>query len=887
MVKLKISYRSKLFIVFAVVILLPITVLGLVTNAYIKNRLVEEKSEIEKIYIAEKLKAYEKWLNEEKRVLEHLNFSAKELDAHYYGTPDYFDHICAFLEEIKAGYPEILNLYYTLENGESFNSAYSVSEIDLTKRDWYVGAKRSGFTSWTGPYEDQITGRQVVTLSKPLYDEDNRLIGVCGIDIAYDDMKKTIGKLYEDFQTDIILYNYEGQIMDSFGEFNVKEQSAKEVLNQIFSGDSSEGETKYGNQTYVYGLYKMNLNGWRVISLKEKSLYYENYKILNKFVLIAGVGAVLIGLLAAIKFSGKLNKPLAALQQSAFQIADKKYGFQLKERYNDEFGDVVDAFNQMSISLADYEREMRYRNAQMELRNEELLETNVELKASYEQLHAAIKQLDDSEKRYRLLMNNIHDMVLLLDASHNINYVSDQVFSLFGMKPHEVVGKSLVDINKEKGFISPECLENFLSEAAQRNVILKDTKIQHQDFHTFDAEVSTKMVSDLEKVNYIQIVVRDITKRKEMEERLIRRNNALNTINGISASILHTMTLDQLLHRVVSQLVEVMKLPMVVIRLLNEDKLVLSAYAGIHEKMIPREEIHIDEDVIGKAIKEKRPLLLSKEEAGEDAPFATAYIEKTKANYILFIPIHTEERVFGVMTATLESEPDLYDDSILQAAGHQLALRLENIGLLENVKNSYFSTINALIAAEEAKDKYTQGHSHRVSRLSLCLAENLNLNEVQKRDIEVGGMLHDIGKIGIFDQILNKNDTLDGAEYEEIKKHPVIGRKIIDGCQFGQTIEEIILLHHKRFDLKGYPEEVVLEKLPIGAAIVEVADALDAMTSSRSYRSARPLSEAVDEILRNRGGQFHPEVVDTLLDIWQNHPKTLNEILYKESKLLV
>lgn len=883
----RVSYRNKLFFTFIALSIVPLIVLAYSTNFYIRSRLVEEKSEVERSYLAERFQSYDSWLKEQKKVVDNLAVTAIELNKHYLHQEESFDVICAALDKMNQIYPEILNIYYTLEDGNYFNSAYNRTDIDLTQRTWYQDAKRNGVSTWSDPYEDQITGELVVTLSTPLYNEEGDFIGACGLDILYEDVYGYFQPIYLDLHMSLAIFDRVGTFIDVVGNFDAEDEEVKRLLKNIVYTQSEEREFRKDKTVYIYSIHSMEMSGWRIVAIKSKAEYYDGYEVLNEFILLAGIVTVIISFFIAINLSGHLNKPLEDLQKAAFQITGGSYGFQLKNHYRDDFDDVIDSFNNMSISLESYEKDTQYKNAQLELRNQELLDINTELKASYEQLNAATQQLNDSEKRYRLLINNIYDVVLLLDGSNHVNYVSEQVFELMGIRPNKMVGYSLLDVNEVYRFLDMEELNALLERAKKQNVLSENLLVKHLEGKISQVEISTRLVSDLEKVTYLQIVIRDITKRKEMEERIVRKNNALTTVNRISVNMAQVLDLEKLLSMVANDLVELMKLPMVAIRLVKEDQLMLAAYKGIYENYIPKTGIGIDEDVIGRAYKEKKPFLVDRESDLSHSPYAEKYLQKLGDVSLFFMPIQTGEKVFGVMTVTLDKELDTYDESIVQAVSHQMALRMENIELLEDMKNSYFSTIHALIAAEEAKDKYTQGHSHRVSQIALCIAEEMRLEEVEKKAVEIGGILHDIGKIGIFDSILNKNDTLDSYEYEQIKQHPTIGQKIVASCEFGNMIEDIILFHHKRFDLKGYPEHVELEKLPLGAAIVGVADALDAMTSSRPYRQALSLEEAMKEIIRNRGTQFDPFIVDLLSRIWEERPGEIKEILYKESTLLL
>lgn len=188
----------------------------------------------------------------------------------------------------------------------------------------------------------------------------------------------------------------------------------------------------------------------------------------------------------------------------------------------------------------------------------------------------------------------------------------------------------------------------------------------------------------------------------------------------------------------------------------------------------------------------------------------------------------------------------------------------------QELRNRYIDTIEALRLTVDAKDIYTRGHSDRVSYYAAKLGEQFNLSQEEIELLKVGGIFHDIGKIGTADDILFKTDKLDFSEYEEIKKHPLKGAYILSAISMFKDVVPLVKYHHERMDGKGYPEGLKGEKIPFLARILTVADAFDAMTSDRKYRSRLHLEEAINQFNMNSGTQFDPVVVDKLLGLLEN-----------------
>ena len=196
----------------------------------------------------------------------------------------------------------------------------------------------------------------------------------------------------------------------------------------------------------------------------------------------------------------------------------------------------------------------------------------------------------------------------------------------------------------------------------------------------------------------------------------------------------------------------------------------------------------------------------------------------------------------------------------------------------EKLEEAYMSTIETLRYTVEAKDTYTKGHSDRVSQYSVLIGKHLGLSDKELHDLELGGLFHDIGKIGIPDGILRKESKLTDDEYSEIKNHPSIGVHILSSATIFKDIIPIVKHHHEKYDGNGYPGKLKGEQIPYLARIAAIADTFDAMTSKRSYRDSLPLETVIDEFKRCKGTQFDPKLDDVFLDILENHYDEIEKI---------
>jgi putative nucleotidyltransferase with HDIG domain len=203
-------------------------------------------------------------------------------------------------------------------------------------------------------------------------------------------------------------------------------------------------------------------------------------------------------------------------------------------------------------------------------------------------------------------------------------------------------------------------------------------------------------------------------------------------------------------------------------------------------------------------------------------------------------------------------------------------LRARTARLVESnrlLEESALEAVESLNATVDAKDPYTAGHSQRVERIAVALGEELGLERDRLDVLRFAGLFHDIGKIGVPDAILTKPARLTALEFEIVKRHPEDGARIVGRLQRLRAAVPAILHHHERWDGEGYPHRLRADAIPLEAAIVGLADALDAMTTDRPYSSARSLEDATEEILRNRGTQFAPAVVDAFVALVQRAPE--------------
>ena len=268
---------------------------------------------------------------------------------------------------------------------------------------------------------------------------------------------------------------------------------------------------------------------------------------------------------------------------------------------------------------------------------------------------------------------------------------------------------------------------------------------------------------------------------------------------------------------------------------------------------------------------------LISEVAGDEIPLLVSNSQgqrKMPGDYrsLMLVPLKIRQTVFGVLMAALETGEAIYTEKdlyYLSFMAQNAAKAIENLALYENIYENLFATLYAFVNAIEARDPYTQQHSSRVTTFSIEIGKAMGCTAEELDILNFAGHLHDIGKIGIRDDILLKPGRLTEEEFAKIKEHPVIGANIVKQLGFWERERQIIRCHHERYDGKGYPDGLTKNEIPILGRILSVADVYDAVSSDRAYRKRMEESKVLQIIREGAATQFDPEVVEIFLNLHQ------------------
>lgn len=468
------------------------------------------------------------------------------------------------------------------------------------------------------------------------------------------------------------------------------------------------------------------------------------------------------------------------------------------------------------------------------------------------------------KEHYSLFLENIKELIFLFNTKGVCTFINQYAEKISHYKVNEIIGKHF------SKFVAPESLRQALK--AFRTSMKGKTNnpfelvVLDKNGEKLYLKTSVSLIWHKSKVAGVVGTATDITEHKETTKHLSKIVKELTLLYEIGKELTSIMEIDFLFSKILGYLRKTFGYERTGILIINErtNELAIKATTKPFADWKKNKRIKLGQGITGYVAKTGKPYLAN------DVSKERRYVvldKKTKSE--VAVPLKLGETVIGVINIEgyTKNAFDEDDVRILTLIANQAAIAIENSRLYKSLENSYLDTIRTLVSAMEAKDHYTYGHSERVRKYALKIAKKLKLNEQQIREVNYAGYLHDIGKIGIADSLLTKIEPLTKSEYEVIKKHPDIGHSILKDVKHLSETCEIIRSEHEKYNGTGYPNGLKNGAIPIGARIIAVADAYDAMTTNRPYRKAFSKKEAIKRLKQNSGTQFDPKIVKAFLKI--------------------
>lgn len=379
-----------------------------------------------------------------------------------------------------------------------------------------------------------------------------------------------------------------------------------------------------------------------------------------------------------------------------------------------------------------------------------------------------------------------------------------------------------------------------------------------------EATVSPVMDEDGNVISCIE-TSRDVTELVQAKDQADNRLETLSTLFDISRTLSSSLELEHITDDLATHTLKALDASAVSIALADHLKgghrrFVLQAKAGGADSWGLEKGSVVDaESLGGNAVTSTRgPLNIEDTSLRQTGSFPLA---PPDSRSVLVGRLTSRKGLLGLITVSSTRQKAFADPALVDLfvdITNQAAVAIDNAAVYRQLEQTLWNTIRSLAEAIDAKDSYTRGHSDRVAEFAEMLAEELGLDDEAIGAVRYAGYLHDTGKIGVPDAVLNKAGRLTGEEYEIIMSHPVLSHRIIEPVDFLSDIKPLVRHHHERHDGTGYPDGLAGEEIPLGARIISVADAYEAMISDRPYRRAMTVKAATDELRRCAGSQFDP-----------------------------
>jgi putative nucleotidyltransferase with HDIG domain len=370
---------------------------------------------------------------------------------------------------------------------------------------------------------------------------------------------------------------------------------------------------------------------------------------------------------------------------------------------------------------------------------------------------------------------------------------------------------------------------------------------------------------------------------------LTARIKEQNLLMEISKALATTLELDKVLEMVVKITADLLDIKLCSLRLYDKkrDEFIIKSFFGLSDKMRMNCRVKNNQGLIGHVFDTGKPIAVQDILAEKRIVHSSMLVEEGIKSLVA-VPIAIKNTRLGVILGYSTKKRFFTDNEInlLNTIARQAAGAIENARLYTFMHENFLNTIKALSAAIDTKDHYTHGHSKNVMDYSAYIAAELGLSPVEVEIIRFAGLLHDIGKIGVSESILSKKSGLNDDEFAIISTHPRLGAMIMDSVDFLKKISPIAYHHHERWDGRGYPMGLKGEDIPLGARIISVADAFDAITSKRSYSDAQDDDFGLREIIKCSGTQFDPKIVDAFVKVMDKKNRGVLQTIEEQPFLL-
>lgn len=847
------GFRRKIMRYLTILVLAQILFIGLIfafdvtdyTKQYQKN--VVEKN------LSAQVNLMNEWIKIQERIMEHYSVLMSQVA----GDEEGKEAIKNFVDVLAKQEVSYSQVYYTSESGMNVISSGLTPRVDGRERLWYKGAQvRSSYISQ--PYVDALTNEYVITLSKAITDRNGKFIGVLGADLRLNDLLNRIKMVDSNMIAAIVMTDMTQNIL-FYESMEPKDHLA-------FEGQDYNKITEMLDAKY--DLMNLQLEGMHSnmkVYLKSNQYWIELIQYNYDFWIAISAGFV--GIIIVLGYISRLlASPVKTLSHNIKLISDQIGDENIsRESMDQDLIELYELFKDLDSHIRSNIRQINHMNDNMKEANEILEHKNEEFKASLFDLSVTNNHLKQSEKVYQNLIDNIDELIWVVDLNGDVVYANDKFYQWLGLQNETQVKLNLRDFIEE---IKNSDAFDGIGFYRKRDFFDLDLQLSYAFApKVLDVVANTTVIHFKGEPMSVQFIARDVTEEKKLYHQYHHKNREMMIINDISRSLTLKEDLGSILQLITDRISNLLSISGVSIRMVDEKgDLQLKAVSGSDMNCIYPESPNMNHSHMGMALREARIIAIqSIEDLTLEDWFLNEVLARNEAIY--YFPLNNRENRFGILTVITEKPLEQDKILLLKSLSENASTAIEKATLFEKLRNNYLMTIEALSNALEEKVFNYKNHTKRVAEFSKIIAEKFYLSQKDLDDIYISGLLHDIGKLGVSDDILNHEEDLDAAEELEMLLHVDIGKKIIEPIGLSEQIVDGIYLHHKNFDLSGYPPTNDLDRLPLFARIIGVADAFDSQMIASGGAEEWKLDAVFNQLELDQGTLYCPEVLAALKEL--------------------
>jgi PAS domain S-box-containing protein/putative nucleotidyltransferase with HDIG domain len=487
-----------------------------------------------------------------------------------------------------------------------------------------------------------------------------------------------------------------------------------------------------------------------------------------------------------------------------------------------------------------------------------------ELTGMYEK--SLVRMLDEKVRELQLFKEifiNSNDAIIVLEPDGSFRMQNSACRAMTGFSAGELKDRT------PAAFLGAEVFDNIMKKLSFSGVFRGELISYTKEGRAFYVDLSMFPITDERgSISAYVGILRDTSSRKKSEQEIKKQVDTLRIINSVIRDVSSSLDIDTVMHKIVRSAADLVNGDAASIGIFDPERNIVKY--PYHFNM-PDEFRNVEEPankcLAGYVIETRKSMIVNDYPSH---PNALPRFVEAGLKEVISVPLISKGKTFGCLGVFGINMPKHFtaqDLDLLESIGQQAAIAIENANLFKDLEQLFINTLKSLATIMDAKSPWTRGHAERVTDYAVAIGKKLGLDEETLQTLKLGGLLHDIGKIGTYDVVLDKPDRLTREEYEIVKSHPERGAMILEPIKQLKDIVPIVRHHHERIDGTGYPDGLKGDEIPLLARILSVADAYDSITADRPYRKSPRLDYALSELRNNAGTQFDPKVVEALLEV--------------------